>query len=82
MTVVKKVSGSAGARRTTFHCTRLMTKEIPKVAAWSRRFADELLDEDEDDLPFARNDLMLASESGELLRAGGSGEQLRELSAL
>ena len=82
MTVVKKVIGVAGGRRTTFHCTRMMTKEIPKVAAWSRRFADELLEEDEDDLPFARNDLMLARETGELLSAGGSSQQLRELSAL
>ena len=60
----------------------VMVKEIPKVCAWAQRFSDELLEEEEDEFPWARNELLLARENNELPSAGGASNLLRERGAL
>jgi len=84
MTVVTKKNASAGRRRgtKTFHCTRMMFKEIPKVCAWASRFSDELLEEDRDEFPWTRNELELARHNNDLPSAGGASTLLREHRAL
>ena len=84
MTVATKKNVAAGRGRgtKTFHCTRMMVKEIPKVCAWAQRFSDELLEEEEDEFPWARNELLLARENNELPSAGGASNLLRERGAL
>ena len=84
MTVVTKKNAAAGRGRgtRTFHCTRMMIKEIPKVCAWANRFSDELLEEDRDEFPWTRNELELARDNNELSSAGGASSLLREHRAL
>jgi hypothetical protein len=77
MTVIRKQAGMAGKKKVTFSTTRIVVQSIPKVAAWAQRFADDLLDKDDDEVPFSRNDLTIASDSGVLPSAGGADEQLR-----
>jgi hypothetical protein len=77
MTVIKKQAGMAGKKKVTFSTTRIVVQNIPKVAAWAQRFADDLLDKDDDEVPFSRNDLSIARDSGVLPSAGGANEQLR-----
>jgi hypothetical protein len=77
MTVIRKQAGMAGKKKVTFSTTRIVVQSIPKVAAWAQRFADDLLDKDDDEVPFSRNDLTNARDSGVLPSAGGADEQLR-----
>jgi hypothetical protein len=56
--------------------------QVKKVSAWAQRFADETLEEDDDELPFSREDLQISQNSGELVSAGGSSGQMRDRVAL
>jgi hypothetical protein len=56
--------------------------QVKKVSAWAQRFADEALEEDDDELPFSREDLVISQNSGELVGAGGSSDQMRHRVAL
>jgi len=86
MTKVVKRAGQTGSGRgrqtKMFHCTRMKISQVKKVSAWAQRFADETLEEDEDELPFSREDLQLSQNSGELVGAGGSSDQMRHRVAL
>ena len=57
---------------------RIFVKDICKAAAWARRFDDESLVEDDDEIPFSNNAICMAKQSGQLQSAGGSSEQLKE----
>ena len=75
-------SGQRGRQTKMFHCTRIKITQVKKVSAWAQRFADETLEEDDDELPFSREDLAISQNSGELVRAGGSSDEMRHRVAL
>ena len=63
-------------------CEVDMTKVVKSAGPWAQRFADETLEEDDDELPFSREDLVISQNSGELVRAGGSSDEMRHRVAL
>jgi hypothetical protein len=82
MTAITKKAGKHGNKTVMFSCTRIVVNNFPKVAAWAARFADEMLEEDDDETPFSRGELALARDTGMLHTAGGVDNQLRQRSSM